>query len=407
MDHGAGAELWLFFAGVLVAAKLGGELAVRLKQPAVLGELVAGVVLGNLALAGVPEVRELADTPEIVFLAEVGVVLMLFEVGLESTVGEMRRVGAAALAVAVVGVVAPMVLGYATSFAFAPDGPATLHLFVGATLCATSVGITARVLKDLGALERPETRIILGAAVIDDILGLIVLAVVSAVAVLGSVPPTLDLLGIVALAVGFLVGALVLGRYVMPTVFRAAARLRTEGVLGALAIAACFAFAGAAHAVGLAAIVGAFAAGLILDEVHIQPFGQNGKHDLAEMVRPIVAVLSPVFFVRTGIAVDVSAVEPSGLALGGALVIVAVAGKLVAGVAAGRGVDRLAIGIGMVPRGEVGLIFASAGAGIVVDGAPLFGPTTYMALVLMVAVTTLVTPPWLGRRLRSAGASKS
>jgi Kef-type K+ transport system membrane component KefB len=158
---------------------------------------------------------------------------------------------------------------------------------------------------------------------------------------------------------------------------------------------------GCAPKVGLAAIVGAFAAGLSLDEVYVRPYGKESKHDLAEMVKPMVAVLAPIFFVRTGMAVDFAQLDAGALLLAGALTVVAIAGKLAAGIAAGRGMDRLAVGIGMVPRGEVGLIFAGAGAASTVDGAPLLGGGTFAALVLMVAATTFVTPPWLALRLRA------
>jgi len=249
-------------------------------------------------------------------------------------------------------------------------------------------------------MGRVETRVILGAAVIDDVLGLIVLAIVSAIAAQGQMPDALGLAKIIGLAAGFLLGALLLGAYVMPGFFRASARLQTPGVLGAISIGLCFLLAGISAIAGLAAIVGAFAAGLILDEVHVQPFGKKSKHDLSELVAPVVAVVAPVFFVRTGMLVELGGVTVTALLLSLGLSVVAVIGKLVAGLGVkGSQGDRMTIGIGMVPRGEVGLIFANVGVGIVVAGEPLIDPGTYMAVVLMVMVTTVVTPPWLAHRL--------
>ncbi|WP_394820763.1 cation:proton antiporter [Pendulispora albinea] len=391
---------------MLVIAKLGGQVAVWLKQPPVLGELFAGILLGNLDLVGIQVFEQAATTESVGFLAEMGVVLLLFEVGLESTVADMRRVIPSSGAVAILGVLAPLGLGYGASMIAAPHASRALHLFIGATLCATSVGITARVLRDLGALGRPETRVILGAAVIDDVLGLIVLSVVTAIAQEGAMPSPIHALTLLGLAAAFLIGALFLGRYVMPRVFRIGAGLQTEGVLGAMAIALCFAFAGLSSIAGLAAIVGAFAAGLILDEVHVRPFGSKTKHDIAELIRPTAAFLAPIFFVRTGISVDLRGATLHVLLLALLLGAAAVAGKLVSGLGLRtRGVDRLLVGIGMLPRGEVGLIFADAGARIRVDGHPLIEPSIYMAIILVIMGTTVAAPPWLAARLRVAPAS--
>ena len=400
-EHGLSYDIWLILAGMLLAAKLGGEIAVRLNQPAVLGELCAGIVLGNLTLLGVHTFDGAAELVPVEFLAELGVVLLLFEVGLESTLTEMRAVAPTSGLVAIIGVVAPMLLGYGVSLWLLPDAPFSLHMFIGATLCATSVGITARVLKDLDAMARPETRVILGAAVIDDVLGLIVLAVVASIAEFGAVPGPMDLTVIIGLAGGFLIGALLLGAYVMPGVFRVASKLRTPDVLAAVAIGLCLLLAGISGAAGLAPIVGAFAAGLILDEVHVRPFGHKSAHDLNEIIGPIVAVMAPIFFVRTGMMVQLGGIGTEPLLLALALTVVAVIGKLVSGLGVrGGNVDKLTVGIGMVPRGEVGLIFANVGAGIQIEGKPLIAAGVYAAIVLMVMATTVVTPPWLAHRIR-------
>lgn len=400
--HGLDATIWLILAAMILAAKLGGEVAVRLNQPAVLGELCVGIVLGNLGMMGIHFLDGAAELVPIEFLAEFGVVLLLFEVGLESTLKEMRAVAPTSGLVAIIGVVAPMALGYGVGLWLIPEAPFSLHLFIGATLCATSVGITARVLKDLDAMAQPETRVILGAAVIDDVLGLIVLAVVASIAEFGAVPGAFDLSKIIGLAAGFLIGSLLLGAYVMPGVFRTASKLRTPDVLGAVAIGLCLLLAGLSGEAGLAPIVGAFAAGLILDEVHVRPFGRSSAHDLAEIIGPIVAVVAPIFFVRTGMMVQLSGIGMEPLLLALALTVVAIIGKLVAGLGVrGKTADRLTVGIGMVPRGEVGLIFANVGAGITYQGKPLIAAGVYAAIVLMVMASTVVTPPWLAQRLRT------
>ncbi len=399
--HGLGYEVWLILAGMLLAAKMGGEIAVRLNQPSVLGELCAGIVLGNLYVVGIPTFEGAAQLVPVEFLAELGVVLLLFEVGLESTLTEMKAVAPTSGLVAIIGVVVPMLLGYGASLSLLPDAPFSLHLFIGATLCATSVGITARVLKDLNAMARPETRVILGAAVIDDVLGLIVLAVVASIAEFGAVPGPMDLAVIIGLAGGFLLGALLLGAYVMPGVFRLASKLRTPDVLAAVAIGLCLLLAGISGAAGLAPIVGAFAAGLILDEVHVRPFGHKSAHDLSEIIGPIVAIMAPIFFVRTGMMVELGGIGTGPLLLALALTVVAIVGKLVSGLGVrGNTIDKLTVGIGMVPRGEVGLIFANVGAGIQFEGEPLIEAGVYAAIVLMVMATTVVTPPWLAHRIR-------
>lgn len=397
--HGPGAEVWLTLAAILLAAKAGGELAVRLKQPAVLGELCAGILLGNLTLLGIDTFAEAAAMPSVEFLANFGVVLLLFEVGLESTLTEMRKVAPQSGLVAIIGVVMPMGLGFGASYLLVPEGTTSLHLFVGATLCATSVGITARVLQGLNAMHRDESRVILGAAVIDDVLGLIVLAVVAGLAASGEIDAT-QLAIISGLAAGFLIGALFLGAFVMPGLFRIASHLRSGGVLAAIAIGLCLLLAGASAAAGLAPIVGAFAAGLILDEVHVKPFGKHSKHDLAPLVAPIVAFMAPIFFVRTGMLVDLSGVSAQPLLLALALTVVAVIGKLFSGLGVRGKVDRMTVGIGMIPRGEVGLIFADVGRAIRVDGHPLIEPDIYMAVVLMVMGTTVIAPPWLAWQLK-------
>jgi Kef-type K+ transport system membrane component KefB len=390
---------------VLFLAKLGGDLAVRLRQPAVLGELLAGVVLGNLDRVGIGALEPMAHDPFLSTLAELGVVVLLFEVGLESTIAQMAKVGASALLVAVLGVVAPMALGAGVGWWLLPDAPLLVHVFLGATLAATSVGITARVLKDLGQSDSPEARILLGAAVIDDVLGLVVLAAVSAL-IEGSSAGAGASLGPVLLlagkAIAFLGASLALGVWLTPTLYRWAAHLRGTGVLLGFSLAFCFALSWLASAVSLAPIVGAFAAGLILESAHYRPFVERGDQELEHLIHPVVAFLAPVFFVRMGMQVDLAAfVDPTVLFLATGLTVAAVLGKQVCALGVlDRGVRRLAVGIGMIPRGEVGLIFANIGLSLRLGGEPVLSPALFSAIVVMVIATTLTTPPLLGWALR-------
>jgi Kef-type K+ transport system membrane component KefB len=396
-------------AFVLMAAKLAGEAMQRLGQPAVLGELSVGILLGNLPLLGGPSLAEAAQGETVTVLAELGAILLLFQVGLESTPREMLAVGGRAALVAVVGVVTPMLLGFGTGRVFRPDESWMLHAFLGAMLAATSVGITARVLKDAGVLRAPFARIILGAAVIDDVLGLLVLAVISGIITAAGTGQALGLaaiLMIVLKAFAFLVGALVIGSFLSPRLFRTALALRSTGVVQALSLSFCFGLSYLALQAGLAPIVGAFAAGLVLEDVHFQGQVDRGERPLHETLEPLIALLVPVFFVRMGMLVDVrSFASPSVIGLALALTAAAIAGKLACALAVPKGMSGLTVGLGMMPRGEVGLIFAGIGAALVLDGRPVVDPATYAAAVFMVVATTMATPPllvWSVRRSASA-----
>jgi Kef-type K+ transport system membrane component KefB len=396
---------------ILVAAKLGGDLASRIGQPAVLGELVAGVLIGNLGLAGFHGLEFLRRDPSVDLLAQLGVVVLLFEVGLESTVRDMMRVGLSSLLVACLGVVTPFALGWIVGAVFLPGHSAYMHAFLGATLTATSVGITARVLKDLGRSHTPEAKIILGAAVIDDVLGLMILAIVGGViaaADRGASLSAVSVAVILAKSSLFLFGALALGPRVSPRLFQIASRLRASGILLAVSLAFCFALSYVASVIGLAPIVGAFAAGLILERVHYAELTTRGEHQLEEQIRPIAAFLVPVFFVLMGLHVELATfAQPRILGLAGAITLVAVLGKQACSLGAlGRGLDRLSIGIGMIPRGEVGLIFASIGATLTVAGERIVDPGTYSAIVIMVIVTTMATPPALKWSLTRGAAAR-
>lgn len=407
------AQVALHLAIVLVAAKLGGDLAVRLGQPAVLGELIAGTALGNATLAGIDVFAGIGHDPAIVTLASIGVLILLFEVGLESTVGQMLAVGVVALLVAVAGIVAPFALGWLVGAWLLPDQSVYVHAFLGATLCATSVGITARVLRDLRQSQSPEARVILGAAVIDDVLGLVILAVVTGVIAAADAGTELGI-GAVAAVVGkaslFLVGAIALGVQLAPRLLQAAQLLRAPSVLLSIGLAFCFVLSWLAGVVGLAPIVGAFAAGLVLERVHYLPYTDRGEHGLEELIHPISGFLVPVFFVLMGVQTDLRAfMAPGVMGLAAALTVAAIIGKFACALPVFQGgVDRISVGIGMIPRGEVGLIFANVGLGLTLAGARIIDASTYSAVVVMVIVTTTITPPLLkwsfGRRARTAAA---
>jgi Kef-type K+ transport system membrane component KefB len=403
--HGLDPAVLIGVVVMLVAAKLAGELFERLGQPSVLGELGAGVLLGNLVIFGFNGLEGLKTNEMIAALAELGVIILLFEVGLESDLRQMLEVGGSSLLVALLGVVAPFLLGWVVSAYFIPNEPMLGHIFIGATLCATSVGITARVFKDLGKLATREARIILGAAVIDDVLGLLVLAIVAGAitaAASGGVLSMFDV-GLIALkSIAFLVASIAIGHLLVPRILRGAGRLETRGVLLTLAISFCLFLAWAAAKVGLAPIVGAFAAGLVLDEVHYKPKDGRTKRDLHDLLQPVSTVLVPIFFVLMGLKVDLrlfARIDILGFAL--VLTLAAIIGKQICGLGVvERDVNRVAVGIGMIPRGEVGLIFAGIGATLMlpaVNGAsePVINSATFGAIVIMVIITTLVAPPGL------------
>jgi Kef-type K+ transport system membrane component KefB len=419
------APVLIALVAILAAAKLGAEAAERLHLPAVLGELAAGIILGNLALLNahwgyfeVLRANPIGTEWAMVIdsLGRLGVIILLFEVGLESTVKGMLSVGGTATLVAILGVVAPLLLGVGISALLIREIPAGLativpsgfsvryvHLFIGAVLCATSVGITARVFKDLGKLQIKEARIILGAAVIDDVLGLVILAVVSGVVQAAMSGGSLDLpavLRLIGFALLFLVGSLMLGTWLVPRIMKQLARLRTAGMMLISALLFAFGLSWLANFAGLAPIVGAFAAGLILEPVHFHGFKE--EIHIEQLIRPVSNFLVPIFFVLMGIQVRLEAfADLPMLGLAAGISIAAILGKLICGLGVlQKGLDRLSVSIGMIPRGEVGLIFAGVGRSIrIIDDA------TFSAAVLMVMITTIITPPLLklslGRRSKS------
>jgi len=393
----------LLLALMWLAAKVGGELALRLHLPAVAGELGVGLALGALARA-IPGFPDAAASPAAELLAGLGVVVLMFAVGLESTVSQMMKVGVAAVRVASIGVVLPMAAGLGGAALLLPRGtPFLASLFIGACLCATSIGISAQVLREKGAARSAEGRIIVGAAVIDDVLGLLVLVAVSG-AVAASAAGVLawgPLAKTMALALLFLSLALTLGRFATPHLFKLATRFRSEQVLLPVALGFAFLLAWLGHWAGLAPIVGAYAAGLIMEPAHIRTLEERELHSLEDLVHPLVVTLSPVFFVLMGARVDVSALfSPSVLLFAVVLALLGTLGKLAAGWGAGPGARALVVGWGMVPRGEVGLIFVAAGSQLRLGGAPLLSPELQAGIVGALLLTTIAGPLGLNQALR-------
>ncbi|MBI5089972.1 MAG: cation:proton antiporter, partial [Actinobacteria bacterium] len=385
------ARLLLDLLIVLLVARVAAEAAERVRLPAVLGEIAAGIVIGPSALGLVELTGERGVSLGVV--AEIGVLLLLLQVGMEMDIAELRKVGTASMLVAVIGVALPFAGGAIAGVAMGEAGKTAI--FLGAALTATSVGITARVFGDLRALATTEARIVLGAAVADDVLGLVILTVVVKVVTGGSVGVG-TVAGTLGLAVGFLELTGIVGLLFVPKVLDVIHRRASSG---ATVVVAAFvltlAFAELADAAKLAFIIGAFMAGLAL--------GTSDHHErVSRDLGAIGNILIPVFFVQIGINADIGAMtKGSVLGLAAVLTVIGVAGKVAAAWGAvGTRADRLLIGIGMIPRGEVGLIFASIGLSNGVLDTDLYG-----ALLVMILVTTVITPPLLRLRIGAGGAA--
>lgn len=423
------AAVLLSLAVCYLASKLGGELCARVNLPPVLGELLGGVVIGVSALhllvfpesgaiaadsqvmhllgltAGLP--TELAEpvfhaSSEVIsVLAEIGVIILLFEIGLESDLNELIRVGPQAALVALTGVVVPFAAGTLGLMALF-HVPAIAAIFAGAALTATSIGITAKVLSEVGQLKGTEGQIIIGAAVLDDILGIIVLAVVTGLAKTGEVD-LLNVATILGSSTLFVVGAILLGRVLGPQFVKLVNQLETRGVVLITALVLAVIVGYIAQVIRLEAILGSFAVGLVLGET-------EKNHDLQKDVAPIADALVPLFFVTVGAKTDLSVLNPAieanreGLLIALFLVAVAVLGKLatalVVGSKDGQPLNRWAIGVGMIPRGEVGLVFAGVGA-----ASGVLSDALNVAVVIMVIATTFLAPPLLRQVFGSADPS--
>ena len=445
------APVILGVTGILFFAVLGRFAARKLGQPSVLGELLMGLLLGNLAYYfrldlilvlregpaifsiveqafsnghSLPEAAHLilqGDTATRVLTAlqgphgaqllqiaqtvdvfsRYGVIFLLFLVGLDTSVQEMRAVGAASMRVAFVGVLLPFVFGFEAARLLMPELSVNTDLFIAATLGATSVGITARVLQELKQDRSREARVILGAAVMDDVIGLVMLAIVSGIIVSGAVQFG-NVLKIIVLALAFLGSAIWLGPYLLHGAIRLVSRLDLIEAKMFVSYLFVMVLAWTANLVGLATIVGAFTAGLILHDAYFHNWGDHRQHrySIRDLIMPLEVILVPIFFVLMGIQVKLETfLDWHVLQMAGGLLIAAVLGKLLCGYVAGRGLNRLAIGIGMLPRGEVGLIFASIGKSLGVISDALFS-----SVVLMVLVTTLMAPPLLKLAMRKPQA---
>lgn len=414
----------LILAGVLLslvviyfASKLGGEICARINLPPVLGELVGGVIIGisALGLLVFPENgSEASDSLIIQFLqatsslnsagagavfesmsevisvlAELGVVILLFEIGLESDLKELIRVGPLAAIVATVGVVAPFAAGTA-GLVYLFNVPPVPAIFAGAALTATSIGITAKVLAELGKLTSKEGQIIIGAAVLDDILGIIVLAVVASLVKTGEIQIT-NIIYLIISAGAFLVGTILIGRLISPWLVALVEEMKTRGELLITGLSFAFILAYIANVIELEAILGAFAAGLVLAET-------EKRRELEEQVIPVADIFVPIFFVCVGARTDLSVLNPAvpsnraGLVIAAFLIVVAIAGKVITGftIVGQPELNKLAIGVGMIPRGEVGLVFAGVGSA---SGA--LSQSTEAAIIMMVILTTFLAPPLL------------
>jgi Kef-type K+ transport system membrane component KefB len=385
-------EFLLALIVIFVTAKLFGELAERIGQPAVLGEMIGGIVVGASGLRLIDP-----SAPILHVMAEVGIIMLLFLIGLETDVSTLISVGPAAAAVAIVGVVLPLIGG--TAIGVMLGYSSAVALFLGAALTATSVGITARVLSDLGHLKSNEGQVIVGAAVVDDILGLVLLTIVGGLAAGRELSAFVIGKSFLA-AIGFVLLALIIGSWIAPLLLRFVARLRVAKALFFASIVFAFLLAYIADIVGSGRIIGAFTAGVVLART-------KQASDVELEVFDIAQFFVPLFFVLVGAAVDLRTVNPFApqtrtfFLVGLLLTVVGTAGKVAAGFAAfGTKVKRLIVGVGMVPRGEVGLVFAQIGlaTGVLTSGL-------YSSVALMVILTTFMTPPLL-RRLLVPGAKE-
>ncbi len=435
------APVILGVTGILFFALLGRYTARKLGQPSVLGELIMGVVLGSMGyylgfdfiyilregaaifdmvslnLSGMdlhqaavtvfdpvgaekillilhgpngPALTQVAHTVDV--FSRYGVIFLLFLVGLQTSVSEMREIGLESGRVAIVGVVVPFVLGFVMARLLMPELSLNVDLFIAASLGATSIGISARVLEDLGMMNSREAHVILGAAVFDDVLGLIMLAVVSGIIVSGGLE-VVNVLAILGWSALFLTAAFWLGPLFLNYTIRLVHRLDLAEAKLFISFLFVMALAWLANFVGLATIIGAFAAGVILHDGYFVHWGDVQRHKVSirDLIAPLETILVPIFFVLMGIQVKLeSFFDLHVLGMGSGLILAAIVGKVVSGLAASRASNRLAIGFGMMPRGEVGLIFASIGKTLGVIGDTLFA-----AVVLMVIVTTLLAPPLL------------
>lgn len=391
-------EKFLEIVIILIAAKVGAEVMRRINQPAVIGELLAGLTIGYYGLGLLPH----AESGDVIStLAEIGVVLLLFEVGLETNLQEFIELGTTSLAVAIIGVIAPFGLGFGAVYALELGGEYVFEvaLFMGAAMTATSVGITARVFGDLGQLKSKEAKTIIGAAVVDDILGLLILTVVAGLLGSSGDFQLIDLGLITLKAVGFLAAVVVVGRKLSPYIFQIFVKIPSPGTFVTGSFIFAMGLGAAAHYVGLHPIVGAFAGGVVAGES-----GMTSR--IREEMRPVNFLLVPIFFVYIGSEVDISILASSYVFLVGAgISILAFAGKYVSALGAiGKGMNANVIGIGMAPRGEVGLIFVAVATSTL---SAVIDEQVIAIIIWMVINTTVVAPMLLNRILKKSDSQQS
>lgn len=408
------ASLLVTAAIIFLLSLLLGELCVRLNLPTVLGDLATGIILGGsvLSILVFSEVGTQANEnllnllggvtgaePETMLRAyrfqmqefinesaNIGLLTLLFVTGLESDLPELIQVGTQAATIAVTGVVLPLVLG-AIALITLFDIPTLPALFAGAAMTATSIGITAKVLQDLGRLRSPEGQIILGAAILDDILGIVVLAIALSLVETGSIE-IINIISLLASATVFVLVAVLLNRYFCPILTPVVKKMQNTAALMLIAVIFLNLMSFTAIGIGLEALLGAFAAGLVLG-------GMSIKDRLMELFEPFVYIYTTIFFVTIGASVDLSVLNPlvpenrQGLVIAGCLIIIAIVGKIIAGFATftNKPINRLAIGVGMIPRGEVGLVFAGLGA-----ATGVLSESLDAAVIVMVIVTTIIAP---------------
>ena len=398
------------FFGVLallvVAAHAGGFVATRARLPSVVGELGVGIALAAMPIAALRGLRNEVLPNQ---AAELGVLLLLFDIGLELHTSDFRSLGWSALKVAIIGIVASLAFASGMSAFLGASAGLRGHVFVGATLAATSIGISGRVLRDLGRTQTGEGKLVLAAAVLDDVLSLLILAAVSAwvgASAHGNGDATPSMWVLAARAIAFLLLALLVGRIVLPRLFTALGRVAGEGTLLVVGLAICLVYAWAANAAGLAPAIGAFVAGLVIEPEDYRPLIRRPGDTLVDLLSPMITFFVPLFFVLAGLKVDVAVfLQPRVWLLTAALFVAAVLGKLLAGVSATSSGSRLVIGISLVPRGEVSLIFATAGAALTTEGNALVPPATLNALLATIVLTALV-PPFALRMILARRASK-
>lgn len=425
--HVTDASLILFWLAILLLlARMTGFIE-RFGLPAVFGEIITGAILGNLFMVGITFFEPIKTDVVMNFLAQLGVVILLFQIGLESNLSSMRKVGARALAVAIVGVVATFALGYLVIPLLLPELSSMARLFLAGAFTSTSVGISARVFRDLGKLQSSEAQLVLGAAILDDVIGLIILAVLSAMVTKGNADPAIAML-ILAKAVIFLAASVLLGQLIARTMSKFFSKLHAgTGMKLTVALSFGFIFAFLAQKIELAPIIGAFAAGLVLDPVHFRLFkdpkiveelreetkglpanvkdkisalvSRHADKHIEEIIEPLGLVFVPLFFILTGMNVQLSVLGNPAVLFGAlGLAAMAIVGKLLAGLAAG-GVRKSVVGWGMVPRGEVQLIFAAMGKSLGILPAEVFS-----MVVIVVIVTTLIVPVVLSYLLKDKTA---